>query len=539
MAGGGGPRQRMVNMMYLVLTALLALQVSNSVLEKFYYIDESLEQAQQLTGKDSDQKVGNIKGTVEKNGNRAQEVAVMEKAIAAQKRANEMITYVNEIRSHIIETMGGKNEEGKYEKDKDYDQINNIMLGVEGSKNGKGYELKDALNKYVKDMKTYLPDTLQKVLDEYDPLAVDAKDDPRYMNDPNQKMKDWAYLNFDHTPMVAALAVLNQIKNNIRVVESKTIEVLGSQLGLQDIKFDQIIGRVSPDSRIIPAGTRYTAEMFIAASSSNMSPKMTATIGTVKVNEAGVGIVESAPVPPAAGGPGGREERSWKGTITIPTAFGDTTITFDEKYTVVNPQIKIKSDVAVSLYFKCGNTLQVEVPELGAEYNPTFTGTGGQIIPGSTKGAVTLVPDGKEMTLTVSSGGNKIGTEGPFKVRLVPKPEVKILGPNKKPLDELRGGPMPRAVTAAAIPDEQFRALLPQDARYRVTGGQVTLARGRRAMGTVPINGANINLSGLAAQAAVGDRLVFEIKGVQRQNFQNQVENVNVGNVIVQYPITQ
>lgn len=538
MAGGGGPRQRMINMMYLVLTALLALQVSNSVLDKFYFIDESLQDSQEITRKATDKRVGSIVATVEDNGNRAQEVKVMENAKKVQSLSNGMVQYINEIRAHIIEKMGGKDETGKYPEAKNYDKINNIMLGVEGSKNGKAYELKDELNDYIDEVIAVDPDSLREPLSDFDPMALEPSEDPRYKDDPDQKNKDWAYLNFGNTPMVAALAVLSQMQTEVRAAEARAIEELGKQLGLQDIKFDQIIGRVSPESRVIAAGTPYKAEMFIAASSSNITPRMTATIGSVKVGEDGIGIIESSPVKPAKGGPGGREERSWKGTITIPTAFGDTTITFEETFTVVNPQIKIKSDVAVSLYLKCGNTLQVDVPELGTKYNPTFTGTGGQIIPGSKKGEVTLVPNSTKMTLTVSSNGNKIGTEGPFRVSLVPKPDIKVYA-NGKELDQLRGGAMPASAQAKAIPDAQFAKLLPKDARYRVSGGTVTLARGRRPLGQVSISGPSINLNSLRAKAKPGDRLVFEIKGVQRKNFQGKVSPVNVGNVIITYPITQ
>ncbi|MEM6298017.1 MAG: GldM family protein, partial [Bacteroidota bacterium] len=427
-----------------------------------------------------------------------------------------------------------------------YDQINTIMLGPGESKSGKGYELKDELNKYVKDLKAILPkidkkgvdpDSLKNVLNEFDPLALDGDQDKRYKDDPEQNGKDWAFLSFDHTPMVAALAVLNEIKTEVRNVEAKAIEALGSQLGLVDIKFDQIIGRVSPESRVVAAGTKYKAEMFIAASSSNIVPVMKSSLGPVKFDkEKGVGVLESGAQSPAPGGPGKSQERTWKGSIYIPSA--DTTITFEEKFTVVNPQIKIKSDVAVSLYFKCGNTLNVDVPELGATYDPTFTGTGGQIIKGAGKGDVTLVPNAKQMTLTVSSGGNKIGTEGPFRVSLVPKPEIKVLV-GSKPANQLQGESKSRLRSVKVVPvaDDQFKKLLPKDARYRITGGQVTLARGKRALGQVKISGGTVNLTSLIGNAQEGDRLVFEINGVQRMNFQNQVENVNVGTQIITVPV--
>jgi len=78
---------------------------------------------------------------------------------------------------------------------------------------------------------------------------------------------------------------------------------------------------------------------------------------------------------------------------------------------------------------------------------------------------------------------------------------------------------------------------LPKDARYKVFEWDVTLARGRRALGQKKVNGPNVNLTDLASKARAGDRLVIEIKEVKRLNFKSETESVPGVNDIFTIPI--
>ena len=82
MAGGGKetPRQKMIGMMYLVLTAMLALQVSNTVLQKFIFIDQSLRQSVNSTRDQNSVRIQAIQAQVEKKGNKASDVSVLNRA---------------------------------------------------------------------------------------------------------------------------------------------------------------------------------------------------------------------------------------------------------------------------------------------------------------------------------------------------------------------------------------------------------------------------------------------------------------------------
>jgi gliding motility-associated protein GldM len=198
-------------------------------------------------------------------------------------------------------------------------------------------------------------------------------------------------------------------------------------------------------------------------------------------------------------------------------------------YFVTKPVMQIQSASVQALYFKCGNKLNVSVPALGAQYKPSFSASGASVITGGKVGDVTLVPNSREVTLSVSSAGNAIGSQT-FQVRPIPKPTIEAFA-SGRPVNEKQGTPGTaiRSLTLRAIPDAGFQTFLPEDARFRVSRYEVTLVRGKRpAMQPKTINGPQADLSDVANAYRDGDRLYVEVKDVQRLNFQNNVEPVNV-----------
>ncbi len=536
MAGGGKetPRQKMIGMMYLVLTALLALQVSNSVLDKFVFIDQSLQHSVSATLSNNKLIVKKMEASVEKEGNQAEDVKVLKQAQEAISYTQEVLNAIYKLREEMVEYTGGMDEAtGGYKGAKDYDKVMALMIGPEGSKSGKGYKiLEPTLDKFREKM-MQLDDSLQ-----IEDMTPSAKDIDQFKNNPDHSTKDFVELNFDHTPLVAALAVLSQMQQEVTMQEQKVLEHLAAKVGLAPVKFDQIFAVVSPESKTVAAGTPYKAQMFIAASSSQMTPRMTSTVGAVKVNPEGRGEIEFTVKPPSGGyDKDGKATARWKGSIIIKARGGkDTTFTVEEEYTIVKPVIKVESDVAVALYLKCGNELSITVPALGTAYNPNFKPTGGTIINGKKLGSIIAVPTAKKMGITVFSDGNEIGTET-FNVKTIPKPTVQLLDNSGKPLNLKTGGTMPRGLKIKVIPDKSFAETNPKDARYAVSSGMVTLARGKRPVGNVNIGGSTINLGALASKGRAGDRLVVEVKGITRQNFQNKPDPVPGVYELLQYSI--
>ncbi|MCS6969052.1 MAG: gliding motility protein GldM [Cytophagales bacterium] len=532
MAGGKmTPRQAMINMMYLVLTALLALQVSNTVLEKFYYIDDSLRYANSLARDATKKVLEGMKAQVEKEGNKPKDLAIIKQAEDAINKTNEMMNYIEDIRKGLIEYTGGMKENGRYADEKNYDKSTTYLIGPEGSKSGKAYPLKEKLNAYAAQMSSYDKDV------QIPKIALDAKEMPRFKDDGNQNHKDFALINFERTPLVACLAILSQFQSEVVRAESEVVRKLSSKVGGVEIKFDRINAMVSAESKIVAAGTKYRAKMFLAASASNISPQMSSTAGPVKVED-GIGIVEFT----AQGGnydKDGNLKKSWEGTIKIKKADGEDTIfRVKEEYIVAKPVVDIQAANVSALYYQCGNELKVNVPALGAAYNPSFQAEGAEVIKGANKGEVVVIPTANKVVLKVFSDGNLIEPKE-FKVKLLPEPKIEILSGNK-PLDTKNGGPCPPSIKARALADPSIREIIPKDASYRVTEWTVALARGRRLI--IPerkFSGEEANLNDFRAQAKEGDRLIIEIKQVKRRNFKGDILDAKFSTDPIIYTITQ
>ena len=192
-----------------------------------------------------------------------------------------------------------------------------------------------------------------------------------------------------------------------------------------------------------------------------------------------------------------------------------------QTFFVAKPVIQIQSESVQALYLGCGNEISVQVPSLGSAYAPQFSASGAQIVTGSKRGSLTLIPTSAKVVLSVSSGGNFVGKQE-FKVRRIPKPEIKVYS-GRRPVDIARGlATPPRTLQIRAEPDESFQTFLPKDARFRVDRTTVSLVRGGRQVQSVRVKGPSANLSALAAQARSGDDLVVEVQQVLRRNYRNQ-----------------
>jgi len=524
MAGGKEtPRQKMIGMMYLVLTAMLALQVSSAIIEKFMLLNNSLELSSGAANKINQETVLKIKAAVEKAGNRGADVAVLKQADEVRKNSANIINEINSLKQEIITTAGGGlNEQGGIKNPQEEGKVAELMIG--GQKNGKAYKLKQSLDTFTGQLSQVSPTKFQS-------LALDGKEDPITKTSVDQKNKDFAELNFAQTPVAAALAVLSQKQTDIRRMESEVLSYLASKVGAADIKFDRILAMISADAKTVVAGTKFKGDMFIAASASGISPRMSLNGAGVKV-ENGVGKIEFT----AQGGGYNAEgivRRELTGSISFPTPSGrDTTVNLRQEYFVVKPTYQIETGTLPPLYLGCANKLSIQSPALGALWAPSFSTDGGEIINSGQKGKFTIVPNRAQLNLTVSNQGNVLGTE-PFRVRLVPKPTLEIRV-NGAALDERRGiaASAARSIQVVALADESFKTFSPEDARFRVSAIQVSLARGARRIGSPISLGGGGSISSLAQQAEPGDRYVIEVLKVERQNFKGNVSEVEMGQVI-------
>ncbi len=530
MAGGKEtPRQKMIGMMYLVLTALLALQVSNAVLEKFIFIDKSLQRMAEDYERKNRETVSNIEAQVNKRNNLPEEVAILNIAKEVRQETDKVMTYMRDLKEKMVEITGGYDENGGLVGAKDYDKVSTMML-----QQGRGKELEKMLNDYAKFL---AQKTGKKYAELFPPLARDAKDIPEFANDPNQKDKRFAELYFENTPTAAGMATISYLETEVLNYERKALKILADSVGAGEVSFDQIFPLIRPESKIVAAGGKYVAEMFIAASSSALNPKFYKDGKEIPVEELLLeggakikkGKVEFVATPGKYDPKTNLARKTYEAVIELEGKAYKQNV----EYFVAKPTILIASAALSALWKNCGNQLNVQVPSLGNNYNPSFSATNATVIPGGSKGEITIIPQKRgKVVLTVKSNGALIGTKT-FKVKDIPKPSYEIVIP--KSAGNIVDGVSAKAfrsVTINAKPEPSFAQDVPKDARYRVREVEVKLIRNGDPRKRQVFKKSKISLSSFAAEARKGDIYVFTIKQAVRINFQNKTERVPVKNEI-------
>lgn len=509
MAGGKEtPRQKMIGMMYMVLTAMLALNVDSAVLERFELINETLEVQLAANGVKNGTTVKSIAAAVDEKGNRPDDVAVLNRAEEVRSKTDELVKYVTELKDEIV-TISGGIDEGRIVGAKDMEKMANYMIVQKNSE-----VLRTKLDEYT----TWLQTNFKR---DYPSVALDGKDDPYWSRFPNQKSKNFHQLMFESVPTAAGLASITQLENIILGYEADALNILSTSIGAKDIAFEGIRPMLLPESQVVAAGTKYRAKMFVTATAVGATPSMSYNGVKVPVDSEGVGEFEFT----AKGGKYDRNGQVKKSINAVIILEGETyTEQFD--YIVAKPVIQIQSASVQALYRNCGNKLDVRVPALGAAYNPSFRAKGGSTL-GGKGGKVTIIPTAPTLELSVSSGGILIGTEK-FRVKGIPKPQL-VLKSGGQEIDLKTGVKnVPREISLIAVPDADFAQFLPDDAKYRVTKWEVTLARGARAVDSKNVTSNRANLGDWVSKARPGDRLVIEAKEVMRMNFKKQTEQVKI-----------
>lgn len=507
-------RQKMIGVMYLVLTAMLALQVSSSVLDKFILLSISIDKSSSLQLQHNKDAITSLKKIVADMGNRPADVQVLKQISDVHSDTLDLVQYINELKKKLVDLEGGVDTTTKLPKGLKSDaQVARLMIN-----NGEGNVLKNKLNKYI----AHVSHLTNK---NYPSIAFDAKDHDFFSHDPNQATKDFVALNFDHTPLGTALATLSQFASEVVTAETDSINILGSIIGSSDVKFDTLKLLANTKSYVVAAGSKYEADLILAASSSAVSPDMFIDERPIIV-ENGVGKI-SFTATPGTYNSDGFSKKVFKASIKLKSSGGKESILTEEiEYLVAKPVIQIKAAAVQSLYRNCGNELDIQVPSLGVSYKPRFTVHGGEMVLGSKKGVVTVIPKNNELKLSVYNGESLIGTEC-FLVKDIPDPVICITSQSKS-IDMKLGvlAPGPRTLEAKVIPNKYFQDFLPKDARYQVAEWVITLARGSRPVEKLEVSGGVADLRKIASLAKPGDRLVIEIKKIERQNFKNEVEIV-------------
>jgi gliding motility-associated protein GldM len=275
------PRQKMIGMMYLVLTALLALNVSTSVLDAFKIIDEGLEK----TGITMENKNKEIYGEFNQqyNLNQSKTALWRERALQVQERTQKLYDYIQDLKLKTLnEAERGKSaaiqgksiNRDKIENTTDYDTPHRTMIGNELNDRSEARKLKNeiaALREFMlaivkeKELPEQLKESISKSLDTNPPTPVKGK-----KNDP--ETLTWEYHKFGHSPLMGYLAIMSSLQIDLRNAESEMINYLYAQISAGEVKFNELDAVVIPNFNYIIRGNPYKASIFLAARDTTQAP---------------------------------------------------------------------------------------------------------------------------------------------------------------------------------------------------------------------------------------------------------------------------
>ncbi len=278
MSGGKQtPRQKMIGMMYLVLTALLALNVSKSILDAFINVNNGLQITNSKFEARNEQMYADFAKAKAENPAKVGEF--YKSAEEAKKLSAEMNKYIDELKKELI-LATDQNPEMLEEAFKDiakvsskdnYDIPSHHLCGtaVDGS-NGKARELKNKLIEFKKKMISLIQNpkivvvNREKVIKDLADLGINT-DDRKEKSQDNPEKNYWETDNFYHNVIVADLCILTKMQNDVKNAESQIVSILLSQIGAADFKFDTIAARVIAKTNYVIQGTEYEADLFVAA----------------------------------------------------------------------------------------------------------------------------------------------------------------------------------------------------------------------------------------------------------------------------------
>ncbi len=467
MAGGKEtPRQKMIGMMYLVLTALLALNVSKDILDAFTTINNGLE----TTKVTFDEKLSNQYGrfAASYNENKEKYGQAWQSAQSLQTQANELVRHIDLIKAKTIadtegltmEQVIGKDESTgrdtilslKYVASKDNYDVNTLVMIGDKPESPKSDDNADGNNYRATVLKQKLADygNSLKAMVKDNPGLVAALDStftfPEKIKDASGTKVTWESLNFNHVPLAATTTILSKLQSDVRNAESDVLGYLFQDVDAASYKFTELIPVVLPQKTYILQNDSFRADVFLAAYDNTNLPTIKLAPEGTEVDTIAKELTDPNAIEVNIGSDGRGKlripansigDKHWEGVIKFrkPQGGGFDYYNYSFDYEVARPALVVSPIKMNVLYRGIDNPVAISVPGIPQESLKATISTGSL-----TKQAdgtyIARVKSGTTAKVTVSADVNgKTKPMGDFEFRLksVPDPVAKFAG--KTPVD--------------------------------------------------------------------------------------------------------
>ena len=438
----------MINLMYVVLMAMLALNVSTEVLEGFSLVEESLNRTTANSAQENADIFADFERQMKTNPEKVR--AWYEKAAAVKNMSDSLYDFVQELKVAIVkEADGRKGDIHNIKSKEDLEAATQVMLAPG---KGKGRQLYEALNSFRERILTMVTDERQRNIINSN-LTTELPKNAHAMG------KNWQEYMFEDMPVAAAVTLLSKMQSDIRYAEGEVLHTLASYIDVKDIRVNKLDAFVIPNAQTVVRGDKFSAQIVMAAIDTTQRP--TIYIGDKQVdlqNNTYEFITSST------------GDFTLTGYMTMLNAEGELIRRdFNQKYTVVEPSATVSADLMNVLYAGYDNPISISIP--GVPQNKVTATMNGGTLSSTAPGKYIARPDavGQDVTINVSSlqtGSPKPMGQYTFHVRKLPDPTAYILLGD----DRYRGGNIAKAqlMQAGGIKAAIDDGLL--DIEFKVTG---------------------------------------------------------------------
>jgi len=503
MAGGRmSPRQKMINLMYLVFIAMMALSMGKEVLTAFGSINEKLTENNNSTSQKNEAAYSSL--ATKATDQPAKYLHLKQKADKIKIASNKFNSYIDSLKTKMLSDQEDKNNYEVMDRGDFLDEY--LFKGDTFTK--KGDEFVNEINEYRTNVVEALGADYKSLSDKTTILfSTDNQTDREGVT------KKWLNYHFEGFPLVASLTKLTKLQVDIKNSESNILTtMLGGQLE-SEVSLSNYKGIVQLDKTAYYIGEKVTGKVVLGRYDPSMIPDKVTLNGGIYTNiKAGQIILDLR-----ASKLG---DNDIKGVINFTENGKSVPVEFNSSYTVIpEPNDAVISADAMNVVYRgVDNPVSVSLPGV-SNNNLKVTATGGNII---TSGSSYMIKagQGSEMTINVGatlSSGKKINSSKKFRVKDIPAAQASVRG--EFGLVRMPKTSVENADIGAGLPDFVFDLQLKVNSFKVKVPGELT----------VLVNGTAFNAAAkkALARARRGDQItIFDIEAVIDNNTSYKLKKV-------------
>lgn len=406
------PRQKMISMMYLVLTAMLALNVSAEILNGYTLVEDTMKKSITIGEARNEMLEGQFESMAAQNAAKAK--PYLEKAKEVKAMSDNLYNEVSRIQKRIISII-----------DKDAADTANIQISDEGrgdlnvpSQVGMLEKEGEKLRLAIEDYRTKMQEVVAKDTTKVASLAKMFNTDKiENKKEPGVK-KNWESGVFEDMPAVATLTVLSKIKNDIRNAQAEAVQYLMSEVDAGDFRVNKIQALAIADEQYVLRGSKYRAKIVLAATDSTKDP-------VIEIN----GKPLEKDIYEFTATTLGKQK--YKGNIKMKKPNGEEiSYPFETEYVVGEPTATVSADMMNVLYAGFSNPISVSVP--GVNSGDVSVSVTGANISKTAKGWVVVPHPGQvgrmcDINVSANIGGkSQHMAKHSFRVKKLPQPAAML-----------------------------------------------------------------------------------------------------------------